>query len=168
MKLILENDQSKLTFNKPTITLLDVTMAYKMVTGEAPVPQKVVEPEKPKPVQQPVEMPVVHKEKQEQPDVKPRPKAIELLNSERALNVPIEESGRIQRENVKVYVHCPLCFHEADQWTYRGNRFTKCRGCNERLFLTPAGEDWGDVDEYGYEYNAFKEYFERNEGNELL
>ena len=84
-----------------------------------------------------------------------RPKAIEKINSERTLSSSIGE-----RVNVPTYVFCPSCGNEDTQYIYRGNRYIKCSSCQEKLFLKPAGEVWGDLDEDGNEYHATSVYRE--------
>lgn len=153
MRLTLKNDETALTFVKESFTETDLQLAYQLFTGKAP---KAEEPKKPVPswAAEIEPLPTIVTE------TKSRPKTLPFLNSARTLHEPIENAARITRESVKVYVFCPNCGHEGDQTTYRGNRYTKCYGCQDKLFLQPAGENWGDVDEEGYEYHATKEYFE--------
>lgn len=84
-----------------------------------------------------------------------RPKAIEKINSERNMSSSIGE-----RVNVPTYVFCPSCGHEGTQQIFRGSRYIKCSSCQEKLFLKPAGEVWGEEDEDGNEYHATSIYRE--------
>lgn len=65
------------------------------------------------------------------------------------------------RADVKVKVECPTCTGKGIQHTQRGNRYTWCNKCNEKLFLRPAGAAWEELDADGNEYHASTVYVER-------
>lgn len=90
------------------------------------------------------------------PTPKPRPRAIELLNTERHMNIPISEILEPKNvfNRVKVYLNCPKCGKEADVTTYESNSYTKCPDCESKLFNTYATDASLTPDEDGYVYMA--------------
>lgn len=151
MKLTLKNGTNSLTLIKEDLTANDVLVAFSIFDGtDVKKESDSVKKDEPKPFD-----PIPEKDNYA---ATTRPRAITLLNSERNLREPIESIARIKRENVKVYVNCPHCLYEGDQYTWRGNRYTKCKECQTELFNRPAAETWGEVDDSGYEYHATTEY----------
>lgn len=110
-----------------------------------------------------------------------RPRRVDFVNAGNTLFTPLgdklqgalddESREGAQKEsdpkeypakiNVQVIIDCPLCGFEGVQRTYRGNRYAKCRECGEKLFLRPAGREWGELDDEGNEYYASTVYKER-------
>lgn len=63
-------------------------------------------------------------------------------------------------ERVKVEVACPYCgFTNVSKVSY-GYRFMKCPNCHEKIYLSPATENFGEKDEHGYYYKAYKPYYD--------
>lgn len=153
MKLTLKNGTDSLTIIKENLTANDVLIAFSIFDGtevkNEPTEVRIKESK-----------PFNSTPEKDSGTTNSRPRAIALLNSKRNLNEPIESVARIKRENVKVYVNCPQCFYEGDQYTWRGNRYTKCKECQTELFNRPAAATWGQVDDSGYKYHATAEYID--------
>jgi hypothetical protein len=93
-------------------------------------------------------------------EVKPRPRAIELLNTERSLFNPIGDLLKEpdDRKHVKVYINCPACGHECDHFNLERSSWTKCPSCKMMLFNAYATDASLEPDEDGYVYMATSEF----------
>ena len=105
-------------------------------------------------------------------EVKPRPRAIELLNTERSLFNPIGELLKKpdDRKHVKVYINCPACGHECDHFNLERSSWTKCPSCKMMLFNAYATDASLEPDDDGYVYMATSEFRSKrryDEGEEV-
>jgi hypothetical protein len=64
---------------------------------------------------------------------------------------------------VKAIVSCPKCGITTTRKVRQGFKYVKCGKCGTKLFLKPAGEEYGMLDQAGYYYHANTEYRERGE-----
>ena len=85
-------------------------------------------------------------------EVKSRPKAHDLLGSERSLSYSIGDVF-YPKATLKTYINCPNCQFEGDKMAEPSNR-TACPECNEELFLAYAADNDGEQDEDGYDRHA--------------
>ena len=90
---------------------------------------------------------------------KPRPRQLPLLG------VNKESFTMMERAKCKTKVQCPSCGKENTVSLPFGFRYTFCPECNEKLFIRPAGNAWGEVDEEGNIYVA-REIFEKQIGED--
>ncbi|MFL2133026.1 hypothetical protein [Desemzia sp. FAM 23990] len=74
------------------------------------------------------------------------------------------EDEPYKKVNVPIFVDCPSCEFAGRQFTFRGNRYAKCKECGEKLFLRPAGREWGELDNEGNEYYASAVYKDKAAG----
>lgn len=95
-------------------------------------------------------------------EMKSRPKAIEMIGSERKLSTAIGELAEFKWVDVRV--DCPVCAYEGETSTRRGNSYSKCPSCNSKLFNAWATGKPEEQDEDGYEYHANEEIRPKSEG----
>ncbi|MDE0581529.1 hypothetical protein ON064_00505 [Planococcus sp. A6] len=107
---------------------------------------------------------------------KGRPRAVELIGSERSsfsiadkypdLKMPSSEGrtdGFDDRQNVQVLIRCSDCGYNGTHGTYLSNKYTKCKGCDQKLFLEYAAEERGEEDFDGNVFVAQVRYKTRQE-----
>lgn len=95
-------------------------------------------------------------------EVMSRPKAIEMIGSERKLSTAIGELAEFKWVDVRV--DCPVCAYEGETSTRRGNSYSKCPSCDSKLFNAWATGKPEEQDEDGYEYHANEEIRPKSEG----
>lgn len=105
----------------------------------------------------------------------PRPRRVDLLNSERTLTTPLadllkSESKKVypasERISCKTKFSCPSCNLKKDKQVPNGYRFTSCENCGTLVRIRPANQTWGAFDDEGYQYHADSIYIPRKESGE--
>lgn len=93
---------------------------------------------------------------------KTRPRQLPLLGMKED-GFPLSE-----RAKCKTKIQCPSCGKENTIKVPYGFRYTFCPECNEKLFLRPGGETWGEADWEGNIYVANEVYVEPQEQTEQV
>ncbi|MFB0582422.1 hypothetical protein [Bacillus subtilis] len=100
----------------------------------------------------------------------PRPRRVDLLNSERTLTTPLADllgseskkfSPASERISCKTKFTCPSCNLKKDKQVPNGYRFTSCENCGTLVRIRPANQTWGAFDDEGYQYHADSIYTQR-------
>lgn len=86
-----------------------------------------------------------------------RPRRLPFVNGDHSTFNMSELIGE-NKSICKCSYTCPECNHEGTRLVPFGFRFTFCEECNTKLFLRPAGDNWGDRDEDGNTYIANQVY----------
>ncbi|OTQ85122.1 hypothetical protein BG31_15460 [Bacillus subtilis subsp. subtilis] len=106
----------------------------------------------------------------------PRPRRVDLLNSERTLTTPLADllgsnqklenepkkyTSTSERSICKTKFSCPSCNLKKDKQVPNGYRFTSCENCGTLVRIRPANQTWGAFDDEGYQYHADSIYTPR-------
>lgn len=163
MKLNLHNEKTGLTLilrHDEGLTAQDVLDAYRLVNRE--FHDDIITLDQ-KPVSIDVDgqkfaQAVVEAEKVKT-ETKSRPKAFDMVGSERSLNTPLGEMADFSKldDRVLVAIDCPSCGYSDDVKVPESFTFTKCPSCNMKLFNSWATGAPGETDEDGFRFHANSE-----------
>lgn len=168
MKLNLHNEKTGLTLilrHDEGLTSQDVLDAYRLVNRES-------HDEVAKSVKKPINIEIngVNVAKaasltvKERPEPKSRPKAFNMVGSERSLKTPLGELTDFSNvdDRVLVAIDCPSCGYSGDVKVPEHFKFCKCPNCELKLFNSWATGAPGEKDEAGYAFYADSEMIFKN------
>lgn len=168
MRLNLHNEKTGLTLilrHDEGLTSQDVLDAYRLVNRESH-DEVIVKNDKHISIKvdgNEIAKAVLATEKEKQ-EPKSRPKAFNMVGSERSLKTPLGELTDFSNvdERVLVAVDCPECGYSGDVKVPEHFKFCKCPNCELKLFNSWATGAPGEKDEAGYAFYADSEMIFKN------